>query len=190
MEIGRGHFQGSVEACSHGATPTIREVANQGEAQFSSAIAIEAGVHPGCNLCPWSGSRFHSFVFTARGFTEGQGHVWEAPEPSPGGREEPQRGGRGSESEGRTIGGSPPDAEAIEVALETARGQCRALPVGECLDSCLKFVERAKGRDLQQQIAVQAAQELLVKQSPLPVQRRWLGTTSKSWLLCVEKWIN
>ena len=67
--------------------------------KFSSADAIKAGeheegapeghskeqsgVHPGCNLCPWSGSRSHSFVLVARGFAEGHGHVWEAREPSP-----------------------------------------------------------------------------------------------------------
>ena len=56
-----------------------------------------------------------------------------------------------------------PDAEPIKVALETARGQCRVLSVGERRDSCLKFVERAKGRVLKQQIEVQAAQELLAK---------------------------
>ena len=135
MEIGRGHFQGSVEAHSHGTTPTIREVADEGEAQFSSANAIEAGeleegapeghskeqsgVYPGCNLCPWSGSRSHSFVLIARGFAEGQGHVWKAREPSPGGREEPQREGRESESEGHTIGGSPP-------VVGCGQSRCRA----------------------------------------------------------------
>ena len=123
MCFGRGHFQGSVEAHSHGTTPIIREVAHEGEVQFSSANAIEAGeheegapeghskeqsgVHPGCNLCPLSGSRSHSFVFVARGSAEGEGHVWEAREPSPGGRKSPKEG-RASESEGRTIGGSPP----------------------------------------------------------------------------------
>ena len=61
------------------------------------------------------------------------------------------------------LGVDSPDAEPIKVALETARGQCRVLPVGERLDSCLKFVERAKARVLKQQIEVQAAQELLAK---------------------------
>ena len=169
MEIGRGHFQGSVEAHSHGTTPTIREVAHEGDAELSSTNAPEAGahteegapegdpqeqsgVHSGSNFCPWSGSRFHSFVFVAGGFAEGQGHVCEARESTPGGRKKPPREGRGSES-----------AEPIKVALEMARGQCRVLPVGERLDSCLKYVERAKGRVLKQQVQVQAAQELLAK---------------------------
>ena len=102
------------------------------------------------------------------------------------------------------LGVDSPDAEPIKVALETARGQCRVLPVGERLDSCLKFVERAKGRVLKQQIEVQAAQELLAKfeylerlraearVTPVATARpeEVVGTTSKSWLLCVEKWIN
>ena len=110
------------------------------------------------------------------------------------------------------LGVDSPDAEPIKVALETARGQCRVLPVLERLDSCLKFVERAKGRILQQQIEVQAAQELLAKfesqvaqvladlerlraearVTPVATTRpeEEVGTTSKSWLLCVEKWIN
>ena len=48
------------------------------------------------------------------------------------------------------LGVDSPDAEPIKVVLETARGQCRVLPVGERLDSCLKFVDRAKGRVLKQ----------------------------------------
>ena len=72
---------------------------------------------------------------------------------------------RGSRLEGalQLLGVDSPDAEPIKVALETARGQCRVLLVGERLDSCLKFVERAKARVLKQQIEVQAAQELLAK---------------------------
>ena len=109
-----------------GTTQTISEGAHEGETQFSSPNAIEAGedteesapegdakeqrgVHPCRNLCPWTGSRFHSFDFVARGFAEGQGRVWEARELPPGGKEKPQRGGRGRENEGRTIGDSPPD---------------------------------------------------------------------------------
>ena len=61
------------------------------------------------------------------------------------------------------LGVDSPDAEPIKVALEKARGRCRVLLVGERLDSCMKFVERAKGRVLEQQIEVQAAQELLAK---------------------------
>ena len=39
----------------------------------------------------------------------------------------------------------------------------RVLPVGERLDSCLKFVERAKGRVQRQQRVVEEAKELLTQ---------------------------
>ena len=58
------------------------------------------------------------------------------------------------------LGVDSPDAEPITVALGKARGQCRVLPVWERLDSCLKFVKRARGRVLKQQIVVQASRRL------------------------------
>ena len=45
-------------------------------------------------------------------------------------------------------------------------------PVGERLDSCLKYVERAKGHVLKQQVEVQAAQELLAKFESQVAQER------------------
>ena len=50
----------------------------------------------------------------------------------------------------------PDPIEEGKCRRATAR-ECRVLPIGECLDSCLKFVEDAKGRGLKQQIEVQAA---------------------------------
>ena len=41
--------------------------------------------------------------------------------------------------------------------------QCRVQPVGERLDSCLKFVERAQGRIERQKKIVEEAQQLLTK---------------------------
>ena len=155
-------FPGQYGSAFHGTTPTIREVAYEGEAQ-SSANEIEAGeheegapdghskeqsgVHPGCHFCPWSGSSsLREALQKAKDMSGKPENPRQEAGKSPNER-----------VEGRTIGGAlqllgvdSPDAEPIKVALETARGQCRVLPVGERLDSCLKFVE-------------QAAQELLAK---------------------------
>ena len=42
------------------------------------------------------------------------------------------------------LGADNPDAELLNASLETAKRQCRVQPVGERLDSCLKFVERPR----------------------------------------------
>ena len=54
-----------------------------------------------------------------------------------------------------------PDAELLKASLEAAKRQCRVQPVGERLDSCLKFVERAQGRVERQGRIVEEAQQVL-----------------------------
>ena len=61
------------------------------------------------------------------------------------------------------LGADNPDAELLKASLETAKRQCRVQPVGERLDSCLKFVERAQGRIERQKKIVEEAQQLLTK---------------------------
>ena len=61
------------------------------------------------------------------------------------------------------LGADNPDAEFLKASLETAKRQCRVQPVGERLDSCLKFVDRAQGRIERQKKIVEEAQQLLTK---------------------------
>ena len=59
------------------------------------------------------------------------------------------------------LGVDNPDAELLKASLEAAKRQCRVQPVGERLDSCLKFVERAQGRVERQKRIVEEAQQVL-----------------------------
>ena len=53
------------------------------------------------------------------------------------------------------------DAEPLKASVETARRQCSVHPVGERLDSCEKYVERAQGRVERQKKVVEEAQQVL-----------------------------
>ena len=170
MEIGRGHFQGSVEAYSYGTTPTIREVAHEGDAEFSTANAPEAGAHRR-RCTKWSPFRqqflllvriqIPQFCLRCERLSLQKAKDMSAKPENP--RQEAGRSpfswveeakARVARLEGafQLLGVDRPDSEPIKVVLETARGQCRVFPVGERLDSCLKFVECAKGRVLKQQV--------------------------------------
>ena len=59
------------------------------------------------------------------------------------------------------LGVDNPDAELLKASLEAPKRQCRVQPVGERLDSCLKFVERAQGRVERQKRIVEEAQQVL-----------------------------
>ena len=64
------------------------------------------------------------------------------------------------------LGADNPDAELLKSSLEIAKWHCRVQPVGERLDSCLKFVERAQGRIERQKKIVEEAQQLLTEVCP------------------------
>ena len=79
------------------------------------------------------------------------------------------------------LGADIPDAELLKVFLDIAKRQCRVQPVGERLDSCLKFVERAQGgiettelRDLRREVEQLRREwnEWLAK--PNSQRRRWV----------------
>ena len=55
------------------------------------------------------------------------------------------------------LGVDNPDAELLKASLEAAKRQCRVLPVGERMDSCLKFVERSQGCVKRQERIVEEA---------------------------------
>ena len=46
----------------------------------------------------------------------------------------------------QVLGETSPEAQPIQEALRKARAQCRVQPVGERLDSTLKFIQRSRAR--------------------------------------------
>ena len=61
------------------------------------------------------------------------------------------------------LGVDNPDTEPLKASLETAKRQCRVHRVGEGLDPCLKFVERAQRRIERQKKVVKETQLFLAK---------------------------
>ena len=69
----------------------------------------------------------------------------------------------------------------LKASLEAAKRQCRVQLVGERLDSCLKFVERAQGRVERQKRIVEEAQQVLAN------YESQLAAGCKIWNDCVQK---
>ena len=62
------------------------------------------------------------------------------------------------------LGEDNPDAASLKTMLDEAKAQTRVAPVGERLDACLKFIERAKKR-------LESAEQDLIKAQEARVAR-------------------
>ena len=58
------------------------------------------------------------------------------------------------------LGHDSPEAEPLEASLKKAQEQFRVRPLGERLDSCLQFIERAKGRVSRAEASIRACRKL------------------------------
>ena len=61
----------------------------------------------------------------------------------------------------QVLGETSPEAQPIQEALRKAREQCRVHPVGERLDSTLKFIQRSRARIEKIQVDLTREQSLL-----------------------------
>ena len=126
-----------VEAHSHGTTPTIREVAHEGDAELSSANAPEAGAHTeegapeGDPKSKVESIQVREALQKAKDMSAKPENPRQEAGRSPHERVEEAKA-RVARLEGalQLLGVDSPDAEPIKVVLEMARGQCRVLPLG------------------------------------------------------------
>ena len=124
--------------------------------------------HPGCNHS--SGADPDPAILSS--LRDALQRAKESSKPSPNLHAEPGKSpdARVAEAQARVfrlqaaadlLGVDNPDAELLKASLEAPKRQCRVQRVGECLDSCLKFVERAQGRVERQKRIVEEAQQVL-----------------------------
>ena len=179
--------RGGVAHHHAGSTSAFRQLATEGEAQFvsrstfegpcTSSIGCEEGsgpyspeeqdfFHPSGDHC--SGPDPDPAILSS--LKDALQRAKESSKPSPNLHTGKSPDARVAEAQARVsrlqaavdlLGVDNPDAELLKASLEAAKRQCRVQLVGERLDSCLKFVERAQGRVERQKRIVEEAQQVL-----------------------------
>ena len=128
--------------------PSSRPTKVQPAAPKSNVSSIQAAIRAlGADPDPAVLASFQEALQRAKESSSPSTHVQAEPGKSPDARvAEAQARVSRLQAALDLLGADNPDAELLKASLETAKRQCRVQPVGERLDSCLKFVERAQGR--------------------------------------------